>query len=57
MAVLIEKMKKLDKSDGYLTVNNPYFKGYTELNIISAAKQCGYTVTWSHCEMSFIIIP
>ena len=57
MAALIEKMKKLDKSDGYVSVNNPYFKGFTEFNIIAVAKDCGYTVRWSAYEKSFIIIP
>lgn len=57
MAALIEKMKKLDKSDGYVSVNNPYFKEFTEFNIIAVAKDCGYTVRWSNYEKSFIIIP
>lgn len=57
MSKLIEIMRSLKSKDGYYNVTNPIFNGFKELLIISAAKQCGYTVRWSDCEQCMIVIP
>ena len=54
---LIEIVQSLSSAEGYYAVTNDIFKGYSEFEILAAAKVCGVWVEWSKYKQCMVVVP